>query len=80
VLDDPLGMTLAPNGNVLTVNGNNGLVVETAPWGQTIDTASLDDTGPAPGGAGDLFGLALVPGGRGIWFVDDGSNSLDLSF
>jgi len=80
VLDDPLGMTLAPNGNVLTVNGNNGLVVETAPWGQTIDTASLDDTGPAPGGAGDLFGLALVPGGRGLWFVDDGSNTLDLFF
>jgi len=80
VLDDPLGMTLAPNGNVLTVNGNNGLVVETAPWGQTIDTASLDDTGPASGGAGDLFGLALVPGGRGIWFVDDGSNTLDLFF
>ena len=62
VLDDPLGMVLAPNGNVLTVNGNNGLIVETAPWGQTIDTATLDDTGPAPGGAGNLFGLALVPG------------------
>jgi hypothetical protein len=80
VLDDPLGMVLAPNGNILTVNGNNGLIVETAPWGQTIDTATLDDSGPAPGGAGDLFGLALVPGGRGIWFVDDGSNTLDLFF
>jgi hypothetical protein len=80
VLDDPLGMVLAPNGNVLTVNGNNGLIVETAPWGQTVDTATLDDTGPAPGGAGDLFGLALVPGGRGIWFVDDGSNTLNAFF
>ncbi len=80
VLDDPLGMTLAPNGNVLTVNGNNGLIVETAPWGQTIDTATLDDSGAPPGGAGDLFGLALVPGGRGIWFVDDGTNTLDVFF
>jgi len=80
VLDDPLGMTLAPNGDVLTVNGNNGLIVETAPWGQTIGTATLDDTGAPPGGAGDLFGLALVPGGRGIWFVDDGTNTLDLFF
>ena len=78
VLDDPLGLVLAPNGNVLTVNGNDGLIVETAPWGRTIDTATLDDSGPAPGGAGDLFGLALVPGGRGIWFVDDGSNTLNL--
>ncbi|HEY5023696.1 MAG TPA: hypothetical protein VII76_01855 [Acidimicrobiales bacterium] len=80
VLDDPLGMVLAPNGNILTVNGNNGLIVETAPWGQTIDTATLDDSGAPPGGAGDLFGLALVPGDRGIWFVDDGTNTLDVFF
>jgi len=80
VLDDPLGMTLAPNGNVLTVNGNDGLIVETAPWGQTIGTATLDHSGPPPGGAGDLFGLALVPGDRGIWFVDDGTNTLNVFF
>jgi hypothetical protein len=80
VLDDPLGMVLAPNDNILTVNGNNGLIVETAPWGQTVDTATLDDSGAPPGGAGDLFGLALVPGNRGIWFVDDGSNTLNLFF
>jgi len=80
VLDDPLGMVLAPNGDVLTVNGDNGLIVETAPWGQTLATATLDDSGAPPGGAGDLFGLALVPGGRGIWFVDDGSNTLNVFF
>jgi NHL repeat len=45
VLNGPLGMTLAPNGDVLTVNGNTGLVVETAPWGQTVATATLDDSG-----------------------------------
>jgi hypothetical protein len=80
VLNDPLGMALAPNGNVLTVNGNDGRIVETAPWGQTIDTATLDDSGTPPGGAGDLFGLAVVPGGRGIWFVDDGTNTLNVFF
>jgi hypothetical protein len=80
VLDDPLGMTLAPNGDVLTVNGNNGLIVETAPWGQTVATATLDHSGAPPGGAGDLFGLALVPGERGIWFVDDGTNTLNVFF
>jgi hypothetical protein len=80
VLDDPLGMVLAPNGNVLTVNGNNGLIVETSPWGQTVGTATLDDSGAPPGGGGDLFGLALVPGDRGIWFVDDGTNTLNVFF
>jgi NHL repeat len=80
VLNDPLGMALAPDGDVLTVNGNNGLIVETAPWGQTVATATLDHSGAPPGGAGDLFGLAVVPGGRGIWFVDDGTNTLNLFF
>ena len=80
VLNDPLGMALAPNGDILTVNGNDGRIVETAPSGQTVGTATLDDSGPPPGGAGDLFGLAVVPGGRGIWFVDDGTNTLNLLF
>jgi hypothetical protein len=29
-------------------------------------------------GAGTLFGLAIVPGGTGVYFVDDGNNTLDL--
>jgi hypothetical protein len=29
-------------------------------------------------GAGSLFGLAIAPGGTGIYFVDDGTNSLRL--
>jgi hypothetical protein len=78
-LDDPLGMALAPDGDLLTVNGNNGLIVETSPFGQTVNTASIDDAGSPPG-AGNLFGLAVAPGGRGIWFVDDGTNTLNLFF
>lgn len=31
-----------------------------------------------PGGAGDLFGLAPAPDGRGLLFVNDGTNALDL--
>lgn len=45
-----------------------------------MGTATLDDSGAPPGGAGNLFGLALVPGGRGIWFVDDGTNTLNVFF
>jgi hypothetical protein len=32
-LNDPLGMTLAPNGDLLTANGGDGLIVETTPDG-----------------------------------------------
>ena len=80
VLNDPLGMAVAPNGDLLTVNGNNGLIVETSPFGRTVAAATLDDSGPPPRGAGDLFGLVVTPGGRGIWFVDDGTNTLNLFF
>ena len=34
---------------------------------------SADDTG---GGAGLLFGLTVPPGFDGIYFVDDGDNTL----
>ena len=32
-LDDPLGVTIAPNGDVISANGNNGELVETSPAG-----------------------------------------------
>jgi hypothetical protein len=32
----------------------------------------------APAGAGSLFGLAVMPGGTGIYFVDDSENQLNL--
>lgn len=76
-LNDPLGLTLASNGDVLTVNGNDGFMVETTPNGSPVATKLVDNTGSPPG-AGTLFGLAVVPGGSGIYFVDDGSNTLNL--
>jgi len=75
-LNDPLGMTLSIDGNILTANGNDGNLVETTPMGKQIATTQLDGTGNPPG-AGTLFGLVDVPG-HGLFFVDDGSNTLNL--
>jgi len=75
-LNDPLGLTVGPAGNILTVNGNNGLLVVTSPDGQQIRTSLLDNTGNPPG-AGALFGLIVLPDG-GIYYVDDASNTLNL--
>ena len=51
-LNNPLGMAIAPNGDLITVNGGDGNTVETTPGGQQVDTVQID-----PAGAGeDLFG------------------------
>lgn len=76
-LNDPLGLTLAPNGDILTMNGNNGFIVETTPGGVQVARKLIDSTGSPPG-AGALFGLAVTPGGHGVYFVDDASNTLNL--
>jgi hypothetical protein len=75
-LNDPLGLTVAPGGNILTVNGNNGFLVETTPDGNQIDRKLLDSSGTPPG-AGALFGLVVVPG-QGLYYVDDATNTLNL--
>lgn len=76
-ISDPLGLALAPNGDILSVNGNNGNLVETTPGGTQIAVKRLDSTGSPPG-SGTLFGLAVAPGGSGVYFVDDGTNTLNL--
>jgi DNA-binding beta-propeller fold protein YncE len=75
-LNDPLGLTVGPSGNILTVNGNNGLLVETTPDGNQIHRKLLDSSGNPPG-AGALFGLVVVQG-QGLYFVDDATNTLNL--
>src|SRR6185437_14972931 len=77
LLSDPLGLTVAPNGDILTVNGNNGRIVETTPAGRQIATRFLDRSGMPPG-SGALFGLAVAPHGRGVYYVDDATNTLNL--
>ncbi len=74
-LNDPLAMAIAPNGDVLVTNGNDGNLVEVTPGGNQIATKMIDNTGM---GAGTLFGLAVAPHGKGIYFVNDGNNKLDL--
>jgi hypothetical protein len=76
-LNTPLGLTVAPNGNVLTVNGADGRLVETTPAGMQIAHRYLDKSG-SPKGAGALFGLAVAPRGSGLYYVDDAVNTLRL--
>lgn len=80
MLNDPLGLATAPGGDILTVNGGDGNLVETTPAGSQVAVKTLDDTPVPPGlpGNGTLFGLAVAPHGAGVYFVDDGSNTLDL--
>jgi predicted lipoprotein with Yx(FWY)xxD motif len=73
-LKEPLGMVLAPNGNIITSNGGDGNMVETTPAGQQVAVQTADKKT----GAGTLFGLAIAPGGKGIYFVDDGESALNL--
>lgn len=73
-LKEPLGMALAPNGDIVTTNGGDGNMVETTPAGQQIAVQAAD----RKTGAGSLFGLALSPTGSGIYYVDDGENTLNL--
>jgi hypothetical protein len=64
-----LGMAIAPNGDILTVNSGDGNMVETTPGGN--QTAVTVDGQGSPAGAGNLFGLAVKPGADAVYFVDD---------
>jgi hypothetical protein len=75
-LAQPLGLAIAPDGDILTVNGGNGKIVETTPGGRQVGTEFLDTSG-SPAGAGALFGLAIAPRG-GVYYVDDVANTLRL--
>lgn len=74
-LNDPLGLTRAPNGDLIAANGNDGNLVEITPSGAQVATKLVDNTGNPPG-AGTLFGLFAVS--NQVYFVDDGSNTLNV--
>jgi len=78
-LNGPLGLAIAPNGNILTANGGDGRVVETTPFGLQVASKFLDTSGSPPG-AGALFGLAVTPNGRSLYYSDDAKNTLRLLF
>jgi hypothetical protein len=74
-LTDPLGLVIAPNGDILSANGNNGNIVETTPYGVQVAWVTVDKNA---GGAGNLFGLAVKPGHDAVYFVDDFMNDNNL--
>jgi hypothetical protein len=76
-LNGPLGLALAPNGDLLSANAGNGQIVESTLTGTQLQWPSVDKSGSPPG-AGALFGLAIQPGGKGLYFVDDATNTLDI--
>jgi sugar lactone lactonase YvrE len=71
-LGEPLAMALAPNGNILTTNSGNGNIVETTETGKqfTYNTHVAPD---------ELFGLTLTPDRRGILFVNDSANNVEIA-
>ena len=76
-LAGPLGLALAPNGNLLAANATNGKIVEIDPAGRQLGEYYADDSiGQDPPGDGDLFDVALSPDGKGVLFVNDGTNIL----
>ncbi len=74
-INGPLGLAIAPNGDVLVTNGGDGNLVEVTPGGVQNAVMNIDVTGT---GAGTLFGLAVVPGGAGVYFVNDGNNTVNI--
>ena len=74
-LNGELGLAVAPGGDILTVNAGDGNLVETTPGGAQVVVKNID---PGGAGAGDLFGLAVKPDADAVYFVNDGTNTLNL--
>jgi hypothetical protein len=72
-LNQPLGLIVAPNGDLIAVNGNDGNAVELTAQGKQVAVAKVIKSG-----AGDLFGIAAAQNGKALWLTDDGTNTLDL--
>jgi hypothetical protein len=75
-LNGPLGLITTPGGDLLTVNGADGNIVEISPGGEQRAHLLIDNLGSPPGD-GALFGL-VYDAAHGVYFVDDNSNSLNL--
>lgn len=73
-LNDPLGLAISQEGNIVAANGSDGNLVEITPQGKQIATKTVETAT----GAGSLFGLAFAADGEGLYFVDDGDNTLKV--
>jgi sugar lactone lactonase YvrE len=78
MLARPLAMGFAANGHLLVVNGLNGQVVEIDPASGKQEGAMWIDADEAqtPPGSGDLFGITMMPDGKGFYYVEDDVNAL----
>ncbi len=78
LLNRPLAMVTAPNGNLIAVNALDGRAVEIDPTsGKQIADRWLDkDEAQTPPGSGDLFGIAMSPDGKGFYYVEDDMNTV----
>jgi hypothetical protein len=72
-LNRPLGLCIAPNGNILTVNANDGNIVETTPGGIQVAVKTIAS-------AGALFGIAITREMNGVLYVDDATNTLNVIY
>jgi len=81
LLKRPLALGMAPNGNLLAVNGLNGQVVEIDPAsGKQLVAQWIDsDKAQSPPGSGDLFGIAMTEAGDGFYYVEDDVNTVVLA-
>lgn len=76
-LNDPLGLTLTPDHQLIAANGDDGNLVEINPLkGKQVAVKLVDNTGGPPPGSGALFGLIAVH--DGVYFVDDASNTFNF--
>ncbi|WP_344999703.1 hypothetical protein [Tsukamurella soli] len=78
-LANPLGIALAPNGDLLVANATNGKIVEVTPAGKQVgEYFANEDVAQDPPGNGDLFDLVVNQTKDGILFVNDDTNTLSL--
>jgi hypothetical protein len=78
-LANPLGMAVAPDGDLIAANATNGKIVEVTQAGKQAGEFYADDgIGQEPPGNGDLFDVAIDQAGTGVLFVNDGTNVLQL--
>lgn len=74
-LNGPLGLAMAPNGDILSVNAGDGRLVETDIAGTQVLSSTISMAGTPPG-TGALFGLAVAANGD-IFFGDDNAITLN---
>jgi hypothetical protein len=76
-LHHPIAMIASPDSDLLVTNGLNGDVVEVSTTGKQLKEFVIDpDPAQSPPGSGDLFGLAVAPNHKSLYFLKDDTNTL----